>query len=297
MSGVEFLLLAVVNLGWNAPQLSLSQDTITIDGVPLELNLALSKEEVGVPDVDAPSKSKSKTRTWRGEFPDVLVGFTGGVGGQLVSPVGLGLGRFMGRGSDACGALSVAMEWRGQGPFLRLGFEAKRWTEQAYAASALNDSIYGLGADGVGGLEQRIRFTYPDLGIELDTLPMPVSAIPVQSLGFALSLGGTSDAHRRSRRPGPRWWLGAKGQWVRSARTEQQINRVPEGALPSPANVLGTDRNDWESTQYWAVGLHGGLAVPVGRRGWECLLIGDWSGGSAPRWAASVGLQKRWGNR
>lgn len=297
MSGIEFLFLAAINLGWNAPQLTLSQDTITIDGVPLELNLALSKEEGGGPAADLPPKPNSKTRTWRGESPDILVGLTGGVGGQLASPVGIGLGRITGRSPAACGALFVAMEWQGQGPFVRVGFEAKRWTEQAYAAGALNDSIYSLGSDGMGGLEQRIRFTYPDLGIELDTLPLPVSIVPVQSLGIAVSLGGTPDAVRRSRRPGPRWWVGAKGEWVRSARTEQQINRVSEGALPAPSTALGAERNDWEPTKYWSVGLRGGLAVPMGRKGWECLLMGDWSGGSAPRWGASVGLQKRWGNR
>lgn len=289
--------MAVVNLSWVAPEQVQLQDTITIDGVPLELNLALSTEEVGGPDEAPPSKSSRATRMRRGESPDILLGITGGVGGQLASPVGTGLGRFMGRGPTACGALSVAMEWQGQGPFVRLGLEAKRWTEQAYTASALNDSLFGLGADGLGGLEQRIRFTYPDLGIELDTLPLPVSAVPVQALGIAVSLGGELGGGSRFRRSGPRWWVGARGEWVRSARTEQQINRVPEGALPSPAAVLGAGRNDWEPTQYWAVGLHGGLGVPLGSNGWECLLTGDWAGGSAPRWAASIGLQKRWGNR
>ena len=297
MSGVEILLMAVVNLGASAPQLTLSQDTITIDGVALELNLALSTEEAKGPDVDPRSKSNSKARIRRGTSPDILLGLTGGVGGQLASPVGTGLGPFVGRGSTACGTLSLAMEWRGAGPFVRLGFEAKRWTEQAYSTDALNDSIYSLGADGMGGLEQRIRFTYPDLGIELDTLSLPLSAVPVQALGVAVSLGGARDVGRRSRRLGSRWWMGARGEWVRSARTEREVNRIPEGALPSPASVLGADRNDWESTQYWAVGLHAGWAVPLGRKGWECVVVGDWSGGSAPRWAASVGLQKRWVNR
>lgn len=266
------------------------RDTITIDGAPLELQLEVSQ----APDAVEESKKKVQNLSRRG--PSVTLGMGTGVTGQSNSVLGSPVSRFVNKGARPSLDVHAGLEWSTKRRFLRCEASVSVWDNMSFDAAVLNDSLYKLESSGPGELQQLIRFTYPDLGLELDTLPIPVFSHRVQSASIGLGFGGLI-GKRHARNQPCRWWGSVMGSWMQSKRGGSEVNRVILGSLPSPSNVQSDERNDWEPTDLWSLGMRLGASVPLGRKGWEGLFLGCWSGGLAPRWVLSLGVQKRWVNR
>ena len=267
------------------------QDTITIDGAPLELELAVSQAPKPFEDTGGKVRNLSRQR------PTVLLGLGSGFSWHANSALGPHVSRFIGKGTRPAATMHAGLEWSAKRRFFRCDAAFSAWNSWSYDAAFLNDSLYQLQADGQGGLEQLIRFTYPDLGLELDTLSLPTSTYAMQSVSFGLAFGGEIGKGSTGRKLPCRWWLGATGRMTQSNRENSAINRVGESALPSPSNVLGEARNDWEPTELWSMGIKLGASVPFGRQGWEGTVNGFYSGGVAPLLGLNMGVQKRWVNR
>jgi hypothetical protein len=266
-----------------------SRDTITVDGVPLELELDILE----VDPVRSSQDRRKRIRGWGGQGPDVLV-FACGAGS--LSPrnaTGEGVAAFLGRGLRPGMLLGAASEWKSERRFLRVEAEVGRSTEWTFDAVALEDSLFGVAHDGAGGMEQWVFTTY-DIGIEIDTLPLPVAMRPVALGGLGLNLGGfwrgTSTGRTGS---AGQWWAGFKGSWIASRRGSTEVNRIAAEGVPSAAAIVGEARNDWEPTSHFSWGLGVGVAAPLGRSGWSWVAKGQWSAGPIPRWAIHAGLQFR----
>ncbi|MDB4676429.1 hypothetical protein OAH93_02175 [Flavobacteriales bacterium] len=267
------------------------KDTITVDGVPLALELEVSQEPISSPD------ARKKVRNLSRRSPALVWGMAPGVGWSSNSALGQHVSRFIEKGARPSATVLAALEWSAERMFFRCEGAFSAWNAWSYDASFLNDSLYKLESDGEGGLQQLIRFTYPDLGIELDTLSLPVSLHAVQSLSLGIGAGGVMGKKQGGRKAPRRWWCSITGSRLQSRRGINQVNRVLDSTLPSPAGTLDENRNDWEPAKMWSMGLRVGASFPWGRQGWEGLVIGQWSGGPAPLSRISFGIQKRWVNK
>jgi hypothetical protein len=267
------------------------RDTITIDGAPLELQLELSQ----APKDFEYSGKKARNLSRRG--PTVLVGMGSGFSRHSNSTLGPHVSRFIGKPTRPAATIRAGLEWGTERRFVRSDAAITFSNNWSYDALFLNDSVYKVQADGQGGMEQLIRFTYPDLGVEFDTLSLPTSLHAVQSLSIGLVFGGSIGKSPAGRKSPSRWWLGVSGSRTQSKRQGSEVNRVVNSMLPSPSNVLAEARNDWESTELWSLGIRWGASVPMGRQGWEGTVNGSWFGGLAPRLGISCGVQKRWVNK
>lgn len=267
------------------------RDTITIDGAPLELQLELSQ----APEAFEYSGKKARNLSRKG--PAVLVGMGSGFSWNSNSTLGPHVSRFIGKPMRPLATIRAGLEWGTERRFLRSDASFGVSNNWSFDTSFLNDSIYGIQTDGQGGMEQLIRFTYPDLGVEFDTLSLPTSLHAVQMLSLGLVFGGFIGKSPVGRSLPSRWWLGISGSRMRSKRQGWEVNRLVNTMLPSPSNVLAEARNDWESTELWSLGVQWGASVPIGRLGWEGTVNGCWFGGTAPRLGISFGVQKRWVNK
>ena len=265
------------------------QDTITVDGVPLILELDVTE----VAGFEQP-KGKVKSRSLFGK-PDLLLGVNAGVTRYQESAEGMRLSGFLNKGYRPTVGIIPTLEWKAGPGFVRFEAGLDLHEDWAYDSAALDDSLFGLAPDGNGGLEQWVYRTY-DIGIELDTLPVPVALIREQGASVGLSLGGDWTMGRRTAGAW-RWWTGIHGRWSRSGRMNRQVNRISSSMLPSPAGVEGAERNDWEELQAWVWGLTGGLTFPLGANGWSGLVCGRYAAGDRGHWAFNVGLQYRRGTR
>ncbi len=265
------------------------QDTITVDGVPLEL-------ELNIMEVAAfsPEKEKRGTRNPGWISPQFKLGWSAGMTGYPRNANGQRLTAFLERSLRPEFVLSPSLEWHAERSFLRLECSFDLHRDLSYDARALDDSLYAIVADGSSGLEQWVRYTY-DLGIELDTLEVPTSHYMQRSAMIAVSLGSNSLPERGIQRSSSiQWWAGFHLRLGWSGRKEMDVNRVPV-ELPSPAEVLGSDRNDWEPAALSGLGLQCGFSLPMRRQEWSWILNGSWTAGLASRWALTAGIQRRWG--
>lgn len=277
---------------WGGAQAVCIADTIIIDGQPLELELDILQGQADAegPGLE-PDRTIGKTRKWKGQGPDVLLGFGAGVAVQPQNAKGEHLARFLGKGARPLPTLRAAMEWRNGPSFFRLQGAVDLSTDWAFDATALDDSIYGLAADGAGGLEQWISRTY-ELGIELDTLPLPVAQYTVTSGMLGFNFGGSRS--KRAFQGGDfRWWAGFHYRMTRSSRGASDVNRVASSGLPSAADVTGNARQDWDPAQHGALGIQAGASGRLGHPNWHWLLVGQWTAGSQSRWAMTAGLGYR----
>ena len=267
------------------------RDTITVDGVPLALELEVSQ----VPSSALDPNKKARNLSRRG--PDLVLGVGLGMVWPSNSTLGAPVSRFIEKGVRPSASVLAALEWRVERRFLRCEAAFSAWNAWSYDASSLNDSLYKIEADGQGGLQQLIQFTYPNLGIELDTLALPLSSHSVHSVSLGIGAGGVMGKKPAGRKLSRRWWVSITGSRQQSQRGNSQVNRILDAALPSPSTVLAEDRNDWEPAELWSIGLRAGASAPMGRQGWEALVVGHWSGGPAPFSGVSFGIQKRWLNK
>ena len=266
------------------------QDTITVDGVPLILELDVTE----MAGFEQP-KGRVKSRSLFGK-PDLLLGATAGVTRHQENAQGMRLSGYLNKGFRPTMGITSALEWKSGPGIVRLEAGLDLHEDWAYDSAALDDSLFGLAPDGNGGLEQWVYRTY-DIGIELDTLPVPVALVREQAIRIGLSFGGDWEMGRRAAVGTWRWWTGFHGRWSRSGRLSGQVNRISSTMLPSPAGVEGAERNDWEKLKAWVWGWTGGVAFPLGPKGWSGLVCGRYAAGDRGHWAFNVGLQYRWGTR
>lgn len=274
-----------------APLLALpcGRDTITVDGVPLELELDIMEV---APYVDGKGRKGGVRRT--SPAPSFNLDLMAGVTGYPRNSSGERLSAYMGRGARPLMGFSPSVDWRGARSFLRLACALDAHQDWSFDASALDDSLYALAPDGDGGLEQWLLYDY-ELGIELDTLEVPTSRYVQRSAMVAVSLGGYN-GRPGSRRgtPSLEWWAGFHLRIGQNGREANEINRVTSG-LPSPASALGGARNDWEPITVTGVGMQCGLAKALRKPEWSWVVKASWTAGLVSRWSVAFGVQRQWG--
>lgn len=262
-------------------------DTITVDGIPLELELNIM--EVTPPRPPAKEGKGKLLQGW--VMPDVLVGVGGGVLMRPTSAQGQTVDAFLQRGVRPCIGGNMAFEWRQQDMFLRLNLSADVMSEMAFDARALDDSLFAVEPDGSGGLEQHIFRTY-ELGIEIDTLSLPTTAHTLATGVVSISVGGIR-GNPRGRGESFRWWAGFHWRASKGTRGPSQINRLISDRLPSPADAEADERNDWEPNRATGWGVQAGLSRNL-NDGPLCLsLMGQWTAGDQGRWSCLAGLGYR----
>lgn len=259
-------------------------DTITVDGVPLELELNIM--EVTPP---RPPAKEGKGKLLRGRaMPDVLLGVGAGTMMRPTNAQGQTLDAFLQRGLRSSLGGNLAFEWRQQDMFLRFNLSADVMNEVAFDARFLDDSLLAVEPDGIGGLEQHIFRTY-ELGIEVDTLSLPTSRHTLTSGVLGISLGGVR-SNPRGRGESFRWWAGFHWRAVKGTRGASQINRMMSDRLPSPSDVEGEQRNDWEPNRATGWGVQAGLSRNLGNGPLYLSLLGQWTAGEQGRWSCMAGL-------
>lgn len=202
----------------------------------------------------------------------------------------------MGKSIRPLVAILPALQWSDNQRLLKVRSALVHTSEWAFDAASLDDSVYVLAPSEDGLLEQWLRFDYPDLGIELDTLPVVVSRVPVSRFGLGISLGSLGNMGGRGRRGRPWSWWGGVDVWMtRSLRTEAQVSRVNLSAPPTTAQVLGASRVDWDPVHWMDWTVHAGASVKGPGEHWHWMVQGDFAGGGSPRWSLIAGLQYRWG--
>lgn len=267
------------------------RDTITVDGQPLELQLDIMEV---APFVEGPSKGKVRRTARPG--PDWVLALGMGAVQHPDDALGTRVSRFAGKGARPALDLRVGPEWSGDRGFLRMTMGFQSYRDWSFISTALDDSLYALAPDGAGGLEQWTSSFYPSLGIELDTLPVPMEPHRVMAASFGLSFGGAWSTSRGDQGVGrSRWWAGFHGRFSASGRGPTEINRVALDAVPAPPGQEGAARHDWEAPRHVDWGVQGGASGPLGDTAWDWTCILDWSGGRVSRWAAVLGVQYRMG--
>ena len=266
------------------------RDTITVDGAPLELELNIMEV---APFSQEKKRKGARNPDWA--TPQFKFGLNTGMTGYPQNANGRRLSALLNRSLRPELVLSPSLEWHAEHSFVRLECGLDLHQDLSYDARMLDDSLYALVADGAGGLEQWVRYTY-DLGIELDTLEVPISRYTQQSATFAVSLGSNSLSKGGNRSSSAlQWWAGFHFRLGWNGRKEMDINRIPV-ELPAPASSSGTDRNDWEPATVSGLGLQCGLSLPMRIKEWSWILNGAWTSGLVSRWALTAGIQRRWGS-
>lgn len=260
--------------------LAMTRDTITVDGVALRLNL----------DVQEAGRSTSLGRgvsPWaRPEWECSL--WTGGHR-SAESVQGTPVEVVAGRSVRPSVAVEAAWIWRQNDRSLRLGLRGGVREVWTYDVQDLDDSLYAVVGTGTGGLEQWTQQTY-ELGIELDTLALPVFRNLARELQLSVDRGG---------RLGPRakagtWWAGVHIGIALLDRAATEVERLPITGRPDPASVVGEARLDWIDTMSFGVGVHLGVSTALGS-GWTCGWRGGWTAGLRSGIWGSVRFGRRLG--
>jgi len=270
--------------------LAAEKDTITVDGTPILLELAITETDPAV--VSHSVKGKVKRGSRRG--PDVCAGLGTGWILHPDNATGDRLSRFIGKGDRLSISVPWAAEWEQGARLVRLELGLETHCDWAYDATFLDDSLYQIAPDENGGLEQWVAIDVGDLGIELDTLPLPTLLYASKSATLALCTGGVLNQGRTNKGLIHRWWMGFHGRWTWDNRTEREVNRLPDAMLPSPAQTTGSDRNDWEENRHFTWGLQAGASRRIRKTPVEWMMSGQFVAGPRPRWSVMLGVQYRW---
>jgi len=262
------------------PSLATTRDTITVDGVALRLDL----------DVQKAGRSMDRGRgvsPWA--RPDVEVSLWTGGFRSSESVEGVAVEAMAGRSVRPAVAVEAAWIWRQDNRSLRLGLRGGVREVWTYDVQDLDDSLYAIAGNGEAGLEQWIQRTY-ELGIELDTITLPVSRHLAQELQLSLDRGGRL-GHRGK---AGRWWAGVHVGITMLDRAVTEAERLPGNGRPEPASVVGEARLDWIDTMTLGAGLHIGMSTTLGS-GWTCGWRGGWTAGLRSGLWGSVRIGRRLG--
>ena len=124
-------------------------------------------------------------------------------------------------------AVEAAWIWRRDDRSLRLGLRGGVREVWSYDVQDLDDSLYAVASNGAGELEQWIQRTY-ELGIELDTIALPVSRNLVQEFQLSLDRGGQLGHRTKS----GRWWAGVHVGIAMLNRAVTEVERLPVNGRP-----------------------------------------------------------------
>ena len=186
-------------------------------------------------------------------------------------------------------AVEAAWIWRQDDRSLRLGLRGGVREVWSYDVQDLDDSLYAVASNGSGELEQWIQRTY-ELGIELDTIALPVSRNLAQEFQLSLDRGGRLGHRTKS----GRWWAGVHVGIAMLNRAVTEVERLPVNGRPEPASVVGEARLDWVDSMTLGAGLHAGMSTALGS-GWTCGWRAGWTAGQRSGMWGAVGLGRRLG--
>lgn len=258
--------------------LATTRDTITVDGVALRLDL----------DVQEAGRNADPGRgvsPWaRSELELSL--WTGGVR-SMESVQGAPVEVMAGRSIRPTVAVEAAWIWRQDDRSLRLGLRGGVREVWSYDVQDLDDSLYAVASNGAGELEQWIQRTY-ELGIELDTIALPVSRNLAQELQLSLDRGGRLGHRAKS----GRWWAGVQVGIAMLNRAVTEVERLPVNGRPEPDSVVGEARLDWVDSMTLGAGLHAGMSTALGS-GWTCGWRAGWTAGQRSGMWGAVHLGRR----
>lgn len=268
--------------GWMA-----GRDTITVDGTALRLDLDLRESD----RLDGSGVESGQGRSlspWA--RPDWHLSIGAGGASASATAQGQALDAVAGRPVRPLGILEMSWTWSQDGRFLRLGLAggAREWW--TYDVTDLDDSLYAVSASVDGGLEQWTQRTY-DLGIELDTVPLPVARRLGSMARISLERGGGFGGPRQNRW---RWWAGLHLEGMRVARQPGEAERLPISGTPQDASVVGPDRMDWVELNTLGWGIQLGIEHALDSR-WSCALRSGWTAGPRSGIWAAMALSLRMG--
>ena len=241
--------------------LATSKDTITVDGAVLRLDLDIREYEgAGVTAHSPRVKPDLKLTVW-------MAGIR-----TLNSSQGTTIAALAGRPIRPGSYAELAWTWVQDARRIRVGLSGGARELWTYNAEALDDSLYAVVSSQAGELEQWIQRTY-DLGIELDTIPLPINRRVAQEARFTLDRGGSMGrGHKWS------WWGGLHLNLTRLIRVAAEAERLPVSGRPDGGQVVGPDRSDWisEITTGWGVQL--GVENKLNRE-WSWAIRAGWNAG------------------
>jgi hypothetical protein len=257
------------------------QDTITIDGVPLTLNL-------DVQTLESSSKAKSNNTKGRLFKPTIYGGVLSNAIRQFPDLAGRTLADVSNHSIQPGAKALAGIQWASESKQWRAELELGSWRMLTMDVLTLDDSAIALMPSAQGGVEQWVERQY-DLGVELDTLPVPLTSRWAQFASLSFSMGG-----RKPLRKGKSWtwWFGAQIQWAMLRRSATELERVPDSGVPDNSNVAGPDRIDWVPHQTIGGGLRFALERNFNAQ-WSATLRAEWNSGRRSNGLVGVGLVHR----
>ena len=260
--------------------LATTRDTITVDGVALRLDLDVQKAGRSTDPgrgVSSWARPELELSLWTGGYRS-----SESVQGAPVEVVA-------GRSIRPTVAVEAAWIWRQDDRSLRLGLRGGVREVWTYDVQDLDDSLYAVAGNGAGKLEQWIQRTY-ELGIELDTIALPVSRNLAREFQLSLDRGGRLGRRVKS----GRWWAGVHVGIAMLDRAATKVERLPVNGRPEPASVVGEARLDWIDSMTLGAGLHVGMSTVLSP-GWTCGWRAGWTAGQRSGMWGAVRLGRRWG--
>ena len=271
-SGRHVGLILLLFWGSLNSSLATTRDTITVDGVALRLDL----------DVQEAGRSTTRGRgvsPWA--RPEVELSLWTGGFRPVESVQGAPVEVVAGRSVRPTVAAEAAWIWRQDGRSLRLGLRGGIREVWTYDVQDLDDSLYAIAGNGGGELEQWIQRTY-ELGIELDTIVLPVSRNLAREFQLSVERGGRLGRRAKA----GTWWAGVHVGIAMLDRAVTEVERLSVNGRPEPASMVGEARLDWIDAMTLGAGLHVGMSTALGS-GWTCGWHAGWTAGlRSGRWGA-----------
>lgn len=275
--------MMMVALWWLSPAAFATspQDTISVDGVPLTLNL-------DVQTLESSSTTKSNNTKGRLFKPTIYAGVLSNAIRQFPDLAGRTLADASNHSIQPGAKALAGIQWASESKQWRAELELGSWRMLTMDVLTLDDSAIALMPSAEGGVEQWVERQY-DLGVELDTLPVPLTSRWAQFATLSFAMGGRKPVRRGKSWT---WWFGAQLQWAKLRRSATELERIPGSGVPDKSNVVGPDRTDWVPHQTIGGGLRFALERNFNAQ-WSAMLRTEWNSGRRANGIIAVGLVHR----